>query len=261
MRLVLKNGKIVTPTGVVRGGIVSEDGQITHIGADSTLPSGADVIDAAGKWVIPGVIDPHTHIGVGPANATMDRIRACWESESRAAVHKGVTTVISFQGGSPIPMREPHVPMLEQYRIQHRYRLRIPYLERCPRAGVHVALPGRKRAEHRHDGGAIDVHRGQRVTHIVGAPRLLLFLQARDHFADDLGHARSTGRARRGAVTVLLAQVLRHAYGKAARVLQTAVHHLQTARPSQAAFATNFAREVHDHGTRGCVRRKQRRRG
>ena len=114
MRLVLRNGKIVTPTGVVRGGIVSEDGQITHIGADSTLPSGADVIDAAGKWVIPGVIDPHTHIGVGPANATMDRIRACWESESRAAIHKGVTTVISFQGGSPIPMREPHVPMLEQ---------------------------------------------------------------------------------------------------------------------------------------------------
>lgn len=114
MRLVLKNGQIVTPTGVVLGGIVAEDGQITHIGSNSSLPSGPDVIDAEGKWVIPGVIDPHTHIGVGPADATLDRIRASWESESRAAVHKGVTTLISFQGGSPIPMRDPHMPMLKK---------------------------------------------------------------------------------------------------------------------------------------------------
>lgn len=114
MRLVLKNGKIVTPTGVVLGGIVAEDGRITHIGADATLPGGGDVIDAGGKWVIPGVIDPHVHIGVGPATATLDRIRACWESETRGAVDKGVTTVISFQGGSPIPMHEPHVPTLER---------------------------------------------------------------------------------------------------------------------------------------------------
>ncbi len=77
MRLVLRNGRIVTPTGVVLGGIVAEDGRITHIGADATLPGGGDVIDAGGKWVIPGVIDPHVHIGVGPASATLDRIRAC----------------------------------------------------------------------------------------------------------------------------------------------------------------------------------------
>lgn len=114
MRLVLRNGLVVTPTGIVRGGIVAQDGVITQIGADSTLPGGAETIDAEGKWVIPGVIDPHTHIGVGPADATIDRIRACWESESRGAAHKGVTTIVSFQGGSPIPMREPHVPMLEQ---------------------------------------------------------------------------------------------------------------------------------------------------
>jgi dihydropyrimidinase len=114
MRLILRNGQVVTPAGIVRGGIVAEDGVITYIGADSALPSGGETIDAEGKWVIPGVIDPHVHIGVGPSNATMDRIRACWESESRGAAHKGVTTIISFQGGSPIPMREPHVPMLEQ---------------------------------------------------------------------------------------------------------------------------------------------------
>ena len=114
MALVVRNGRVVTPTGVVRGGLVAEEGVIVHVGPDSTLPANGEVVDARGHWVLPGVIDPHTHIGVGPLAATMDRIRSGWETESRAAVHKGVTTVISFQGGSPIPMREAHVPMLEQ---------------------------------------------------------------------------------------------------------------------------------------------------
>lgn len=114
MGLVVKNGRIVTPTGVVRGGVVAEDGIIVHVGSDASLPTNGDQVDAGGRWVLPGLIDPHTHIGVGPANATLDRLRSGWETESRGAVHKGITTIISFQGGSPIPMREPHVPMLEQ---------------------------------------------------------------------------------------------------------------------------------------------------
>lgn len=114
MQLVVRNGRIVTPNGILHGGLVAEDGVITHLGPDSTVPAGGEVLEAEGKIVLPGVIDPHTHVGVGPQDATMDRIRACWESESRGAAHKGVTTIVSFQGGSPIPMRELHVPMLEQ---------------------------------------------------------------------------------------------------------------------------------------------------
>lgn len=114
MGLVVKNGRVVTPTGVVHGGVAAEDGVIVHIGPDLSLPANGEVIDAGGNWVLPGVIDPHTHIGVGPAEATMDRLRSAWETESRGAAHKGITTILSFQGGSPIPMREPHVPMLEQ---------------------------------------------------------------------------------------------------------------------------------------------------
>lgn len=114
MRTVIRNGIVVTPTGLVRGGVVAEAGIITHVGPDRSLPAGETSIDAEGKWVLPGVIDPHTHIGIGPANATMDRLRSGWETESRAAAHKGITTILSFQGGSPIPMREPHVPMLKR---------------------------------------------------------------------------------------------------------------------------------------------------
>jgi len=114
MQLVVRNGIVVTPTGLVRRGLVAEDGVITHIGSDHSLPKGDETVDAEGKWVLPGVIDPHTHIGIGPADATMDRLRSGWETESRAAAHKGITSIISFQGGSPIPMRAPHVPMLKQ---------------------------------------------------------------------------------------------------------------------------------------------------
>ncbi|MEA2212889.1 MAG: hypothetical protein QOF83_2837, partial [Solirubrobacteraceae bacterium] len=38
MELVVKNGLVVTPVGVIRGGLVAEDGIITHVGADATLP-------------------------------------------------------------------------------------------------------------------------------------------------------------------------------------------------------------------------------
>lgn len=114
MSLVVKNALVVTPSGVVQGGVACEDGAIVQVGGDRALPSSGEIIDAGGKWLIPGVIDPHTHIGVGPANATVDRLRSSWESETRGAAHKGITTVISFQGGSPIPMRDPHVPWLER---------------------------------------------------------------------------------------------------------------------------------------------------
>jgi dihydropyrimidinase/dihydroorotase len=114
MELVVKNGLVVTPAGVIRGGLLAEDGIITHVGADATLPVRSDAIDAEGKWVIPGVIDPHTHIGVGPSTATLDRVRASWTSESRGAAHKGITTIISFHGGSPWTPQEPNVPALEQ---------------------------------------------------------------------------------------------------------------------------------------------------
>jgi dihydropyrimidinase len=114
VELVVKNGLVVTPSGVIRGGVVAEDGIITHIGADATLPHNSDAIDARENWVMPGIIDPHTHIGVGPSTATIDRVRNRWESESRAAAHKGITTIISFHGGSPLPLRGPNVPGVEQ---------------------------------------------------------------------------------------------------------------------------------------------------
>src|SRR5690625_1331983 len=45
------------------GVVVIEDGKIHSLGPEAPIPAGAEVIDAAGKWVLPGLIDAHTHLG------------------------------------------------------------------------------------------------------------------------------------------------------------------------------------------------------
>ncbi len=66
---VIQNGTIHTVTkGTIRGSIVIRDGKIAEIGEKVMTPTGARVIDASGKHVIPGIIDAHTHIAVDAIN-------------------------------------------------------------------------------------------------------------------------------------------------------------------------------------------------
>lgn len=62
--LAITNGRIVTVCGdVIEKGVVLVDGgKIVAVGANVTIPEGAEIIDATGKWVTPGLIDCHTHI-------------------------------------------------------------------------------------------------------------------------------------------------------------------------------------------------------
>jgi imidazolonepropionase-like amidohydrolase len=46
------------------GTVLVEDGRIAALGADVTVPDGAEVVDATGKWVVPGFLDAHTHAGI-----------------------------------------------------------------------------------------------------------------------------------------------------------------------------------------------------
>ena len=66
---VIRNATILTAAGPVieRGAILIENGKISAVGQSVTAPEGAIVIDAAGKWVTPGIIDTHSHLGVYPA--------------------------------------------------------------------------------------------------------------------------------------------------------------------------------------------------
>ena len=66
---VIRNATILTAAGpvIANGAVLIENGKITAVGATVNAPAGAEVIDAKGKWVTPGIIDTHSHLGVYPA--------------------------------------------------------------------------------------------------------------------------------------------------------------------------------------------------
>ncbi|MFZ5813705.1 MAG: amidohydrolase [Bacillota bacterium] len=68
--LVIQNGQIHTITNgtIERGSILIREGKIAAIGAEVPVPPGAEVIDAAGRWVMPGIIEPHSHLGISELN-------------------------------------------------------------------------------------------------------------------------------------------------------------------------------------------------
>ena len=93
MPLLVKNGEIVTPDSRYCGDIYIENETITRIGQDLTAPPGTEVIDATGKLVFPGFIDPHVHIYL-PFMATF--AKDTHETASIAALAGGTTTFIEM---------------------------------------------------------------------------------------------------------------------------------------------------------------------
>jgi len=65
--LAIKGGKILSmdKAGVINGGVILIEGQFIHkVGRTVRIPEGCTVIDAQGKYICPGFIDSHTHIGL-----------------------------------------------------------------------------------------------------------------------------------------------------------------------------------------------------
>ncbi len=64
--IFIKNATVMTVThgNIEHGSILIRDGKIADVGANLTAPAGATVIDATGQYVIPGIIDCHSHIAV-----------------------------------------------------------------------------------------------------------------------------------------------------------------------------------------------------
>jgi dihydroorotase-like cyclic amidohydrolase len=89
--LALHNAVLVTPAGRVRAGVAIRDGTIVAIAQDSDLPAAAETIDCAGRPVLPGVIDPHVHLGGGVPYPEL-----C-ETESVSAAVGGVTTMLQYR--------------------------------------------------------------------------------------------------------------------------------------------------------------------
>lgn len=89
--LALHNAELVTPAGRVRAGVAVRDGKIVAIGRDADLPAADETVDCGGRPVLPGVVDPHVHLGGGVPYEEL-----C-ETESVSAAIGGVTTLVQYK--------------------------------------------------------------------------------------------------------------------------------------------------------------------
>lgn len=92
MRTLIKNGRIVTAVDDYQADVLIVDGIIAQIARSITDPE-AEVIDAAGRMVIPGGVDPHTHLESFSGRTTTSDD---FTTGSRAAAVGGTTTLIDF---------------------------------------------------------------------------------------------------------------------------------------------------------------------
>jgi dihydropyrimidinase len=93
MALLIRNGEIVTVGSRARADIFIENETVTRIGRNLETSVGVEVIDATGKLVFPGFIDPHVHIYL-PFMATF--AKDTHETASIAALIGGTTTYIEM---------------------------------------------------------------------------------------------------------------------------------------------------------------------
>ena len=128
MSLLIRGGNIVTGEHSFRGDVYCADGVIAAIGRDLAAPSGARVVDAGGQYVMPGGIDPHTHMEL-PFMGTV--ASEDFESGTAAALAGGTTMIIDFV----IP--SPKQSLLEAYDIWRGWAEKA-----CADYSFHVTLQG-----------------------------------------------------------------------------------------------------------------------
>jgi imidazolonepropionase-like amidohydrolase len=118
--VVIRNATIMTATGqeIQGGSILFRDGRIVAVGATVDAPADAVVVDGTGKWVTPGVIDTHSHLGVyaapgtqaesdgneatSPVTAEVWAEHSFWPQDPQIplAIAGGVTTIQALPGSA-----------------------------------------------------------------------------------------------------------------------------------------------------------------
>src|ERR1700686_4170675 len=109
MSLLIKNGRIVTASEQYTADIYCEGEQIPRIGTNLEAPPKTTVIDATGKYVFPGFIDPHVHIYL-PFMGTY--AKDTHETASKAALVGGTTTYIEM-----ICQARPQQPLADGFEL------------------------------------------------------------------------------------------------------------------------------------------------
>src|SRR5438309_4775171 len=90
---VIANGRVVTASDTYASDVAISNGKIVAIGQSLPRENATCIIDAAGKYVLPGGIDVHTHLDMpfGGTTSADD-----FETGTRAAAFGGTTTLIDF---------------------------------------------------------------------------------------------------------------------------------------------------------------------
>ncbi|SDM26400.1 dihydropyrimidinase [Modicisalibacter muralis] len=98
MTILIRGGTVVTHDETYRADVLCIDGKIQAIGTDLDAPAGAEVIDAGGQYVMPGGIDPHTHMQL-PFMGTV--ASEDFYTGTAAGLAGGTTSIIDFVIPSP----------------------------------------------------------------------------------------------------------------------------------------------------------------
>ena len=93
MSVLIRGGTVVNAELSIRADVLCDNGKITAVGEKLDAPKGARVIDAGGQYVMPGGIDPHTHMQL-PFMGTV--ASEDFESGTAAGLAGGTTMIIDF---------------------------------------------------------------------------------------------------------------------------------------------------------------------
>jgi len=126
MSLIIKGGTLVTADQTWQADIYCENGVIKAIGKDLEVPSNAEVLDASGQLVMPGGIDPHTHMQL-PFMGTV--ASEDFYTGTAAGLAGGTTTIIDFV----IP--NPQQPLMDAYKTWREWSEKS-----CANYSFHVAV-------------------------------------------------------------------------------------------------------------------------
>ena len=90
------NGRIVMPDGIAQGALLYDE-KILGIAAPAEIPAGAEIIDAEGRYVIPGLIDMHIHgyLGEDASDGSFDGIRIMAEGVAKNGVTSFLPTTMT----------------------------------------------------------------------------------------------------------------------------------------------------------------------
>ena len=110
MSVIIKGGTVVTAEQSFKADVYCKDGRIAQVGLDLDAPSGVEVVDAGGQFVMPGGIDPHTHMQL-PFMGTV--ASEDFYTGTAAGLAGGTTCIIDFVIPSP---QTPLLSAFQQWR-------------------------------------------------------------------------------------------------------------------------------------------------